>query len=712
MQSRNIEQLTNAARLLRPVLDELVFVGGCVTGLLITDPAAADIRSTYDVDAIVECHSHLEYYSFATRLQELGFAEDSQGGVICRWRHGKLILDIMPTEARILGFSNRWYTDTMQHSEVYDLNDGLRIRVAAPPYFLATKLEAFEGRGKNDFLASRDLEDIIALIDGRPSVVEELRKAPEPVCEYISSEIGRMLRSTKFKEALPGHLGPEEASQGRLLRILKTLNEIGNLFPREREHYRLASDGVVTLVVAAVQARGQLVNLSESGLQVLCRVSASLGDAVEVRFTPEGYPEEITSKGTIARILPDRVGIAFTDGAAWRETWQKLSKFYAAEPRQFERFPAAAGKATVLVAPNQAECEVENVSRNGMQIRSSIRVAVGDQVEVRFTPQGQSDAITVAGRVARVERDRMGIAFPQVSSWSANWRKMVAFRTVSQKRQEGPLTPEALIAKVAAIQKEAAATPEISAKTAALWKMESLGVTFGRIAQINAQPGETLNNPSLPSEARPIMHVGMGGAAVEVANFDAAEITRLIDSLAHPQYRLFGYEQIGAMLGVYEKTVPRMMLGLKKLNRPDPAKFIPLFPNDAQRLISHGYGRLLYFNSKDLDAALDNIRKREFLDRRAAVQGMAFGYAMVNHLELGVVLESGDSLIEPALVKAFRAGLVYALEFWEWMSPGFLDTLEFPSRRAADLISIARREIAAARQRGFLDPFAVRAFRA
>jgi len=74
---------------------------------------------------------------------------------------------------------------------------------------------------------------------------------------------------------------------------------------------------------------------------------------------------------------------------------------------------------------------------------------------------------------------------------------------------------------------------------------------------------------------------------------------------------------------------------------------------------------------------------------------------------LGVVLETGDSLLDPVLVKAFKAGLVYALEFWEWMSPGFLESLEFSSPRATELVSIARQEIASARQRGSLPPFVV-----
>jgi hypothetical protein len=42
----------SVVHLLAPLLDELVFVGGCMTGLFITDPAAGGIRPTGDVDAM------------------------------------------------------------------------------------------------------------------------------------------------------------------------------------------------------------------------------------------------------------------------------------------------------------------------------------------------------------------------------------------------------------------------------------------------------------------------------------------------------------------------------------------------------------------------------------------------------------------------------------------------------------------------------------
>jgi hypothetical protein len=108
MNDPNRQLLVSAAELLGPLLDELVFVGGCATGLLITDPASAGIRPTIDVDTIVEVKSYAEYAVLSERLRNLGLAEDSTSNVICRWRKGDLLIDVMPTEERILGFSNRW----------------------------------------------------------------------------------------------------------------------------------------------------------------------------------------------------------------------------------------------------------------------------------------------------------------------------------------------------------------------------------------------------------------------------------------------------------------------------------------------------------------------------------------------------------------------------------------------------------------------------
>ena len=89
----------SVVRLLAPVLDELVFVGGCTTGLFITDPAASGIRPTKDVDAIVDVTSYAKNTALAERLRALGLAEDTTPGApLCRWRQGDLIVDVMPTD--------------------------------------------------------------------------------------------------------------------------------------------------------------------------------------------------------------------------------------------------------------------------------------------------------------------------------------------------------------------------------------------------------------------------------------------------------------------------------------------------------------------------------------------------------------------------------------------------------------------------------------
>ena len=90
MPDNNLALLKEAAGLLKPLLSELVFVGGSTTSLLITDKAAAHVRPTYDVDAIAEITSYAAYADFSRRLRSLGFAEDtSEGAPICRWRQHK-----------------------------------------------------------------------------------------------------------------------------------------------------------------------------------------------------------------------------------------------------------------------------------------------------------------------------------------------------------------------------------------------------------------------------------------------------------------------------------------------------------------------------------------------------------------------------------------------------------------------------------------------
>ena len=230
MSKHNLELLAEAARLLKPLLGELVFVGGSTTALLITDKAAAEVRPTYDVDAIAEITSYAAYADFSERLRGRGFKEDtSEGAPICRWRQKKTILDVMPLDANILGFSNLWYKPALESSVEHELEPDLRVRVVTAVYFCATKLEAFAGRGKNDYQSSHDLEDLMAVVDGRAELVEEIRDRVGNVRAYIAAEIRKLLAVREFLDALPGYALPDPASQARVSILLERLKKIAAL---------------------------------------------------------------------------------------------------------------------------------------------------------------------------------------------------------------------------------------------------------------------------------------------------------------------------------------------------------------------------------------------------------------------------------------------------------------------------------------------------
>jgi len=223
----NIDILELAVDQLGVLADEMVFLGGCATGLLITDLAAPPIRATKDVDAIVQIVSRVEYYQLADKLREKGFVEDtSDGAPICRWKSDTVLLDVMPTDSAILGFGNEWYVSAIENAEIVRLPSGKEIRLVSAPYFLITKLEAFDGRGNDDYLASHDIEDIVAVFDGRPELVNEVRQSEPELHKELSVRFQNLLREDRFVEAVSGHMPTDETSQARASIILKIIKEL------------------------------------------------------------------------------------------------------------------------------------------------------------------------------------------------------------------------------------------------------------------------------------------------------------------------------------------------------------------------------------------------------------------------------------------------------------------------------------------------------
>jgi predicted nucleotidyltransferase len=223
----NLPLLTAVVRALGALRDRFVFVGGCATGMLLTDVAAAPVRATQDVDVIVEVLTLADYHALERELERAGFAHDrSPDAPVCRWVVANCLLDVMPTDERILGFANRWFGEAIRTAALVRLPSGEAIRLVTPPMFLATKLEAFRTRGRGDFRASHDLEDIVTVVDGRPELPREVLASAPSVRTYLASEIGTLLQNAAFIQALPGHLPGDEASQARAPLIRDRFREI------------------------------------------------------------------------------------------------------------------------------------------------------------------------------------------------------------------------------------------------------------------------------------------------------------------------------------------------------------------------------------------------------------------------------------------------------------------------------------------------------
>jgi hypothetical protein len=195
---------------IEPLLDQIVLVGGCAVGFLITDSAQLLPRETDDVDLATEITTLGDYHQFAGRLKELGFSEDTETGVICRWRKDELCLDAMPMKEVGFGSVNSWFPLAIKTSVTVNLPSGGILKHIDAPTFIATKIESFLNRGGDDF-AHHDIEDIINVINGRIELIGEVGKADHELKDFLSDKLGAFMEISAFTDLIPSHIRPNES---------------------------------------------------------------------------------------------------------------------------------------------------------------------------------------------------------------------------------------------------------------------------------------------------------------------------------------------------------------------------------------------------------------------------------------------------------------------------------------------------------------------
>lgn len=203
------QQHTNRVRIkavhsrLAELKDKVVFVGGTTVSLY-ADFQTLSIRPTDDVDVIIEVLNYANRTEMEEKLRSIGFQHDVESGIICRYKIEHLIVDIMPTTPESIGFSNKWYPEGFATAMDFVIDD-TTVKILSAPYFIATKLEAFNGRG-GDGRTSHDFEDIVYVLENRQNIWEEMAATSGEIKDYLRYEFTQLRKNSSIFEWIDCHV--------------------------------------------------------------------------------------------------------------------------------------------------------------------------------------------------------------------------------------------------------------------------------------------------------------------------------------------------------------------------------------------------------------------------------------------------------------------------------------------------------------------------
>lgn len=173
MTQTNLFRLKVIAEGLGELNQQVVFVGGSVAELYADNPAATEIRMTEDVDCVIELATYRGLSVLEEALRKKGFSNDmTPGAPICRWTYKNEVVDIMPDDKNVLGFTNQWYKPAFVNRITISLAGGVSIFILPATYYIATKIEAIKDRGGNDWRSSHDFEDLIYVLNNNKTFLE------------------------------------------------------------------------------------------------------------------------------------------------------------------------------------------------------------------------------------------------------------------------------------------------------------------------------------------------------------------------------------------------------------------------------------------------------------------------------------------------------------------------------------------------------------
>ena len=220
---QNNEALYQAASLLKDLNEQVVYVGGRIVGLLITDIVEDDVRPTFDIDVAFDLDTTdmVAHYSLQKKLESLGFKPE--GNINCRYVLDDFVMDVMYTDGTLQGINSNWYQAGFDNAIEIQIKDK-KIKIFNAVYFIASKLEAFTDRAykQNDYWDCKDLEDILNVINGRPELLAELMDSSKNVVQFISGYFKKLVEDPKWFDAIKA-IARHERSRNTVLSAIEKI---------------------------------------------------------------------------------------------------------------------------------------------------------------------------------------------------------------------------------------------------------------------------------------------------------------------------------------------------------------------------------------------------------------------------------------------------------------------------------------------------------
>jgi hypothetical protein len=375
-----------------------------------------------------------------------------------------------------------------------------------------------------------------------------------------------------------------------------------------------------------------------------------------------------------------------------------MGLFAARQATKLLSAPASQAVTSIDEVTNAASDQLTGIARTALAVGTNLQYGLVDAAfdAAGLGPRGQKPSGSTSGLSMSLQKSAT--------------RRMTGVRTVASGALDRPVPQTELIRRLSEHHADAmTAGLERQRVVDGLWKSEGLATTVAK----HLLPGNSLKE--LPQQMLPVAHVGFGSGSAEFHAFDAAKLKAVFKERCASDYVEFCYEGIGAILRAYERGLFKLVtgtLGLIPLDAPDgpdPAGFfadyLKQYQPKSQRLIAHGYGRLVAFSNIDIYEAIKEATTFPQERIEPVVHGAAFAFAMMNGADLPLLLRQSAIPFKRDIRAAFQNGLIYGLVFMDWYVPGVLADWQPDGTLETELIDHARQEAKLAAERGSLLAF-------